>query len=258
VNNTIADNTIRFVASFYGILLANGADNNTLARNTIAHVEARGIALSFQASSNNITANTIRECKNDGIGLWDTCTANQLVKNRISDCEGEGIFVGLHSDRNNITRNTVFNCSSWGIKLDAASDENRVTWNWFFHNNGSGIQAFDNGVGNVFANNHWNDWVTPDGNPDGLVDKSYPVDVENLALYFDASNNDEVIVPDDASLDLGKNMTVELWVKTTIASATLDRLVGKGVGLRNYGLWIGSTGQILWQILSPGDDAWHA
>ncbi|HNT28414.1 MAG TPA: DUF4215 domain-containing protein, partial [bacterium] len=73
------------------------------------------------------------------------------------------------------------------------------------------------------------------------------------ALSFNGSNQ-YVTVPDDASqMRLGTAMTVETWVKIAANPGDWVRIVGKSdtdasCSNRNYGLWIASTGQILFQI----------
>ncbi|MFX0174402.1 MAG: hypothetical protein ACFE9L_21195, partial [Candidatus Hodarchaeota archaeon] len=36
-------------------------------------------------------------------------------------------------------------------------------------------QAYDEGENNTFDYNYWDDWITPDTNYDGIVDRPYPI-----------------------------------------------------------------------------------
>jgi parallel beta-helix repeat protein len=173
--------------------------------------------------------------------------ANNTIKNHFS-----GIRLAANCTNNTITRNTVFNCTNYGLIVEEGSENNSVTWNAFLHNNQGGPQAWDGGKWNHYDYNHWNDQVSPDGDTDGLVDAHYPIG-ENPVLSFDGTN-DIITIPNDASLDLTDNMTIELWLKTSVIPSDWARLVGKGgLDTRNYAMWIAHTayptpGIIHWQI----------
>lgn len=71
-------------------------------------------------------------------------------------------------------------------------------------------------------------------------------------LEFDG-NGDYVTVPDDSKLQLPANMTIMTWVKVDTLPSDWIRLVGKGATTnRNYGLWIATDGDMLWQVANAG------
>jgi nitrous oxidase accessory protein NosD len=67
-----------------------------------------------------------------------------------------------------------------------SSSNNTISSNDFLTNRmGSGSQACDNNMDNIFTNNYWNDWTEPDNDHDGIVDEPYKIDgsVKNQDAY---------------------------------------------------------------------------
>jgi nitrous oxidase accessory protein NosD len=83
---------------------------------------------------------------------------------------------------NRFCDNRISNSSSHGFVFDNYKCmDNEVFHNRFIHNNAGGIQALDNGDGNLWddaagSGNFWSDLQEPDDNEDGIVDTHYPID----------------------------------------------------------------------------------
>lgn len=107
---------------------------------------------------------------------------------------------------------------------------------------------FDEGSGSTAQDSSSNNYVTNSF----LGNTSWTNGIYGKALTFDG-NGDYVTINDTANLRLAKNFTVMTWVNLTANSADWVRLVGKGNTTdRNYGLWLSSTGNILFQLYSSG------
>ncbi len=187
-----------------------GSHNNCLIENSFLNNSYLGIYLYAGSQNNNLTRNTLSENADYGIvvsAYLGVSSFNILEKNSIKNTDGNGISLhGVHNTT--LTWNSLFNNTGYGLYLNSASYNNSACWNNFFHNNGEGIQAYDGGVGNHFAYNHWNDLLTPDDDNDGFIDTPYQFEGRtNPALWFDGSD-DRV---DSTDFALNNNFTIELW-----------------------------------------------
>ncbi len=88
---------------------------------------------------------------------------------------------------NAITNGLFYMSESYGIYLGPTSSENMMVGNTLQYNNGAGdvynsmhVQAYDAGSMNVWnstvGGNFWQDWQTPDGDGDGIVDVPYKIE----------------------------------------------------------------------------------
>ncbi len=178
-NNTFSNNIISFSRidlrrSCCNIFTANLITNNTYT----------GIGLVF--SHNNVfTNNSIINNDEGGIYLDDSRN-NTLISNTIASNNGVGIEIGQYypwypdepSSSNFIINNIISNNQKQGIAISDYAFNNIISWNSFVGNNpGSTYQARDSSLGqsisNNFNHNYWDDWVDPDVNADGIVDKPY-------------------------------------------------------------------------------------
>lgn len=190
-NNNISNNWIYF--NHIGIEFSN-ASNNSIFNNTLYSNDNSGIMMG--GSHNNISENHIID-NNEGIGLF-TCTGNYITNNIIHDNKNTGIILD-HSDNNTFLANIISNSNEAGIFVDRSdsnvftenliwnnfyeglnierdSDNNVVSFNDFTDNYIPNMQAGDNGLGNVYVYNYWNNWITPDTDSDGIVDVAYPIE----------------------------------------------------------------------------------
>jgi parallel beta-helix repeat protein len=108
-----------------------------------------------------------------GIRLINTSNG-QISSNILTNNRGGGIILGF-SRNNTITENFVANKIVRGISL-FTSHNNSILWNDFIGiDTHSFSQAYDDSVNNTFAYNHWNQWIEPDMDADGIVDLPYRV-----------------------------------------------------------------------------------
>ncbi|MHA2329267.1 MAG: NosD domain-containing protein, partial [Candidatus Hodarchaeales archaeon] len=130
-----------------------------------------------------IHRNTVYNNVKTGIRI-DNSNKCILSENSISFQESEGIIV-LASFMNNISYNSISYNDGYGISFGYRSSNNLIFINDFVRNNPTGrSQAIDDGSFNIFENNFWDDWDSPDENRDGIVDDPYLLD--GLAKNRDA------------------------------------------------------------------------
>jgi parallel beta-helix repeat protein len=107
----------------------------------------------------------------------------RIAYNTITDNMVYGIHVwGGYG--NEVVNNLIAHNSNYGIFVNAYASENCICNNTFVGNNGSGIQAYDDGSNNRWNisgtphgyGNYWSDWTSPDSEPDGIVDYPYLLD----------------------------------------------------------------------------------
>ena len=175
-NNTVADNG---GPSGYGILVESDAYDNKIIRNVIAESFC-GIGLNT-TSNNTVRYNNIY---NNQIALYLGYSAynnsihyNDLFDFNYAQPNSVGIEIEEMAHENVIENNTIGGCPSYGIRTNSTTHNNTIRYNNFIENMlGGTSQGFDNGSDNVYINNFWNDWTSPDSEPDGIVDLPYSLD----------------------------------------------------------------------------------
>jgi parallel beta-helix repeat protein len=177
-NNLIFNNTL-YSNDNTGIMI--GGSHNNISENHIVNNNG-GIGL-YSSAGNYLTNNTIHDNKNIGIML-DYSHNNTFFANIISNSGEAGFFI-LRSDSNVFTENIIWNNFYEGLNIASDSDNNVVSFNDFTDNYIPKMQAGDNGLGNIFVYNYWNNWITPDTDSDGIVDIPYPIESGT-----DATNQD--------------------------------------------------------------------
>lgn len=85
-----------------------------------------------------------------------------------------------------------------------------------------------------------------------VLNTTWPTGKFQSGLRFNGSNA-YVTIPDSATLRMGKNMTIQIWVKVNAVPASWARLIGKSDAgsNRNYGIFLESTGRVLFQFEGP-------
>lgn len=179
-------------------LYADPSSHNNITNNKIHNNSVNGIYL-YECSYSLIQNNEIYKNQLNGIVLnnsnYNTVDNNEIYDN--GDFGGGGSLLlalkkvfsvqqaghggnGLYADpssNNNITSNELRNNSIFGVRIGVGSNENLVKCNNFIDNGpGSSPQAQDNGTDNTFITNYWDDWISPDSEPDGFVDDPYIID----------------------------------------------------------------------------------
>ncbi|MFX0171253.1 MAG: NosD domain-containing protein [Candidatus Hodarchaeota archaeon] len=166
-NNIILNNSIYNVEFPYDII----GNNNSIISNTLFN---NINAIWVNGSDNIIANNSIQDAKG-GPGILIKDSSNTRISNNFLYNNHQGIVLE-NSDDNLITYNSIID-SGYGVSLILHSDNNLVSLNTFYRNTqGSISQAYDNGKNNIFTQNFWNDWVSPDMDEDGFVDSPYMID----------------------------------------------------------------------------------
>ncbi|MFX0051133.1 MAG: right-handed parallel beta-helix repeat-containing protein, partial [Candidatus Hermodarchaeota archaeon] len=184
VNNEIVQNR------GIGVNLGGGLNNILLSYNTISENYDIGIMAeeveNARIENNTIANNCVSSPLLAGIQL-ERSYYNTIEKNKLS---GNGKAINFEGATNNeIIFNLVVN-NSYGIYLNQDCTSNTIKYNDFIANfyliqeqNFSESQVFDDGSDNNFIFNHYNDWVSPDDDQDGYVDRPY-------LISGSAQNND--------------------------------------------------------------------
>lgn len=171
--NTILNNRVSSSLGG-GIWMTSNSNANFVSSNIIFDNDNNGIELGPGVCNDNIIFNNT--CYNNiNNGIWMNSFSNTtLTYNNIYN-NGFGFNLEVSSNGNTIGYNTIQNNEQFGIQIGSSSD-NSVNKNDFLDNNHEGIfQAYDIGWNNVFSNNYWNDWTSPDSDTDGIVDNPYPI-----------------------------------------------------------------------------------
>ncbi len=203
VNNVTIRN-LTVIDFFMSGLYLTSSSNDTIYFNNFSSNDYCGIDLENASNNNNIFENTLTNNCFAGIRLSDNSPIpnvgagsdfNHVYDNKISENLEYGIFVG-NSSNNKIYQNDISNNSDAGIGISSSSN------NEFYLNNlignspnakvggeidyftgtgigGSGANIWDNGS----AGNYWSDYKGQDSNHDGIGDKAYRVDANNVDNY---------------------------------------------------------------------------
>ncbi|MFX1286085.1 MAG: NosD domain-containing protein [Promethearchaeota archaeon] len=227
INGIIEDNLV-LNHEYLGIVTYSSS-NIVIVNNIAFNNGLNGIRLEMESNNNLLENNTVLDNKADGIWMGISCNYNRIINNTVYANIGIGIYFGLEdfsytgcsdsfifrnfiynnsygikfesSDNNIIIGNKISNNTHHAIYLDATSDSNRIAINNFFNNNlGEQSQAYDDGAANVIFANHWDDWITPDDDGDGIVDAPY--NISGLSTTQDGFAHVSAIIPhSDISID---------------------------------------------------------
>ena len=184
----------------YG-LSAYSSDGAVLRDNYVRDFKSTGIVVS--ESPGVTVSNTTVWRSGCGIDFAHGGSGSVLSNNTIANCT-LGIHVNLAYD-NHIVDNRVENSSGYGVSLSSATGGNSVWRNEFLFNNVPGVQALDNGTGNLWnvseIGNYWSDWTSPDiAEPYGIVDLPYEIDGTGGSRDYYPLTSQQVLIPEFSSL----------------------------------------------------------
>ncbi len=185
--------------------------NNTFSKNTLSGSKW---GIGIRGSDNVISENIIFNNKiGIYLGLYNyemylvgtiiSINANKInVSDNIISNNSSGVVLA-NSLEISILNNTIYNNTNYGIRIDPPSEDNLIKRNDFITNNLDGIsQAFDNGSSNIFLNNYWYEWTSPDSDGDNIVDKPYSIagDIQNtdpfpLIYPFNPNSPTDITLP---------------------------------------------------------------
>jgi parallel beta-helix repeat protein len=181
MNNTLS-------ANFFGNNKLNGvrswySANLILYRNTVSNNDGYAVNINYSPSMSLINNSFVDN--GAGVSLAYESGHSTFNGNYIAGNDYYGLICTLASDENLIEAN-MFQANrlygltfhSWNRELntESSSNNNVIRYNDFHENNGGDVQAKDDGINNTFHFNYWNDWTSPDGNGDGIVDNPYSLD----------------------------------------------------------------------------------
>jgi len=246
-NGYISNNIL--VGGGESVLQISSSDHITISDNLITNagyppsILGNGLEL-LQCSNINVTSNIVSNNSFVGIILTLGSSNNIISGNTIQNNGDIGIELEYDQNSNNkIFDNTVLNNADVGILLSETSNDNDVKRNDFIDNNVGGIsQGSDDGSNNMFAFNHWDDWISPDTNVDGIVDDPYSIEgtsnnkddfpyVIQLSLmnhsyqYYFLESWDTGFGQDDVILRITSNAIghLELTLTFTLGSPSQDK-----------------------------------
>jgi parallel beta-helix repeat protein len=193
-NNTIT-NTGAKSRERWGILAGggvSGANKNIFANNTIVNTQYpfevgendnlivynnlfdQGNGIWVTGNNNVVANNSVQDAGGSG-GIWIRNSVNTTISKNFLYKNWEGITLENSNDSTISSNNIIEN--GYGVHLDPYSAHNLVSLNIFRMNIAEGIpQAVDYGINNIFTQNYWHEWTSPDVNEDGFVDNSYSLD----------------------------------------------------------------------------------
>jgi parallel beta-helix repeat protein len=175
-NNLITDNAV-FSNNLDGIYL-DSSNNNLISNNLVHNNGWTGIKLGHSSDKNIISRNNVYNNTEFGLWLGEGGSSDENIISNNSFHNNNWGEIKLESSFNNtLTSNMISNNAVYGIEIDSGSNDNIVQWNNFIDNNlGGSSQAIDDGLSNIFVNNYWNEFTSPDTNSDRIVDNPYTVD----------------------------------------------------------------------------------
>ena len=152
----------------------NDVDNCIIEKNVCITNNEDGIRL-ISSSNNIILNNTCVSNAEKGIHLYLTQSENNMIRENVCSDNDYGIFIC--SNNNTVVRNTINSNTNYGVNIYAGSN-NLVYHNNFISNNGTGVQAFDDGT-----DNWWNE-TYQEGNYWADELSRYPT-AQNNGKYWD-------------------------------------------------------------------------
>lgn len=163
----------------FGILVESSDTSNEFYKNTI-YQNDYGIRLtgdSSQVINNSIWGSLF------GIGVDGSADnliqGNKMFHQQLENNSYIGIRIENGSSSNYVWNNTFIGSTSYSIYIGSSDTGNDVKWNTHIKNNDGGTsQCYSNNSANSITQNFYNEWTTPDSQPDGIVDLPYILDTD--------------------------------------------------------------------------------
>lgn len=138
--------------------------------------------------------NDISDNWNNGIYFMTDGHYSDFYNNTIAR-NNRGILF-IESENITLTHNSISESTTYGLELRTNTLNTLILNNSFVNNNVPLAQATNSGTNNIFKNNYWNDWITPDDNSDGIVDNPYDFngvnDIAPVVSYDRLGNISEI------------------------------------------------------------------
>jgi hypothetical protein len=242
--NIIRDNNIANENGLnVGIKIYNNGNHNSLLRNNIRDILQGGTGIQLEQGSNTnlIDSNFIigsQQGWNTGISLTNSdqnIITNNVIKGNDELTCSYGIYMLGESDHNTITNNVLKDFSQKSIWLDGTTFRNTL-----YHNNFLGANSLPHDARSTGANsNNWNnpdthegnhyDWfIAPDSNSDGIVDSEY-LSIGRWAVdWYPLVNTYDDIPPEfgnnltPTKAFIGKPFTFQIEVRDNLCIQNVD------------------------------------
>lgn len=161
-----------------GITLKNLDSNAQIINNSIENGNLNGIEV-IDSVNLSIMSNNIYDMKDNANGmiLAEGSYNNTIFNNSIRNNHGYSLLLNDTSN-NTITNNSIGYSNNYAILLSSLSETNLVKWNDLIENNVNvSSQVKDDSINNnTLIYNHWDDWIDPDSDHNGIVDNPYIIE----------------------------------------------------------------------------------
>lgn len=227
--NKVCNNTIIDSYWGHGIRFENTTDYNIVDNNFISNNAGTGISIMNSCENNTLSNNELR---GNGHGISLTTDSgvgfnknNTISQNIISNNRYSGIKLEIESDNNYISNNLIFDNEHWGLELRSPADNNIIQFNDLAGNgDGTGPQALDEGINNIFSTNYWSDWTgtgsysfdgnddtSPQTNPNHMSAPDITAPTSAIAILKDSVNIQWIASTDT----FGHSITYSAFYSTT-------------------------------------------
>ncbi len=170
--------------------------NISIKENTFDHNKGRGILCEF---SSNFTIRD-NQFANNTDAIMITHCSNLMIANNTLINNSEYACFSMWGSNITFTNNVVANTHTTGVEFWYVYNS-KIIGNIFYNNRLNALslalcnscliegnnfvvnseehqsesQAQDSSINNIFSNNYWSEWSSPDNNNDGIVDSSYAI-----------------------------------------------------------------------------------
>ncbi|MHA2423246.1 MAG: right-handed parallel beta-helix repeat-containing protein [Candidatus Thorarchaeota archaeon] len=214
-NDTIITRNTIYDSSWDAVYVESKSHRNTISNNLFYNNHEAGVAIIDSSSENEVLHNEIFDCgygvvvgdksnsciieenyihdcvwggilsgseyhsieqnhinRTSGSAIRIKGFNNTIRGNLVADNPDDGCILSVESGNTTVCNNVFLNSSGYGLKV--LSNSNIIVENDFVEN-GASTQALDDGTNNIFNENHWSDWISPDSDSNQIVDIPYDI-----------------------------------------------------------------------------------
>ncbi|MHA2174445.1 MAG: hypothetical protein ACXABI_06420 [Candidatus Hodarchaeales archaeon] len=186
-NITVIHNILNHFSIDTGSAVSSVISNNTITYGNFEAYNTKDTIISYNTiTSNGVDTYQSGWVSHNGIEIYGGSSGNFIFNNIIKDSRN-GIMIKGNNNRvwnnlivqNNVTSWWDIGDTGFGVNLVEESQFNEIFNNTFLENRPDiypdRSQIQDSGTGNVIEFNHYDEWISPDNNSDGIVDEPYPI-----------------------------------------------------------------------------------
>ncbi|MFW9994913.1 MAG: right-handed parallel beta-helix repeat-containing protein [Candidatus Odinarchaeota archaeon] len=164
------------------------SSNCLIYNNNASYNEYYGIELyssSFNIIGSNIAGfNGLEGEYHAGIKVFIYSHNNTITANEAFNNSWLGIGTS-HSENNSIFHNIIYDNPNFGIDVNNNANYTVIRWNDLYRNFYPDViirQASDFGQNTTYEYNHWDSWIAPDDDTNGIVDKAYNITFDGTTV----------------------------------------------------------------------------